>query len=924
MRADAKRILIVSPGSLTEQWQDELEEKFGVAFELFSREKQEQCVTGNYFDEQNQLNLENFLGSLTRHFLLMTATPHNGKEEDFQLFLSLLDSDRFYGKFRDGAQKVDVSDIMRRMVKEDLLKFDGTRLFPERKAYTANYDLSDAETALYEDVTGYVRTEMNRADRLLDIKRRGTVGFALTLLQRRLASSPEAIHQSLNRRQKKLERRLEEMKQLSRGNHVAETMVEYVVKKRIDVPDDIDEAEEELTGEEYETWVEQVVDQATAAESVPELEAEIEILKDLKQKAHALVQSKSDRKWDELRSIMMDCPEMKTVSGSQRKLIIFTEHRDTLNYLQERISDVLGTSDAVVVIHGGVHRDERRKVQEEFRNNPDVLVLVATDAAGEGVNLQNANLMVNYDLPWNPNRMEQRFGRIHRIGQREVCHLWNLVANGTREGAVFQKLFEKLEVERAALGGRVFDILGEAFENQPLKNLLIDAIRKGELPEARARMEEIIEGALDTEHLKEILKRNALVEQRLAGKGGDPVIQLQTAFGGGKTHTMLAVYHLTSRKVGTDKLDGIPPVLDEAGIHELPKARVAVIDGIKLSPSQPRKYGKTTVNTLWGELAWQLLGQEGYDMVAASDRDGTSPGKGVLIDLLKKAAPCVILIDEMVAFIRQLEAGKYVAGSFDSNLSFIQALTEALKAVPNAMLLASLPESEAEVGGANGAKTLTALEKYFGRVESVWKPVTAEEAFEIVRRRLFDSIGDTSEMDAVCKAFAELYRTNADKFPAETLEGTYYDRLRQSYPIHPEIFDRLYEDWSTLDKFQRTRGVLQYMAIVIHRLWNDNNRDALIMPGSIPLEDSTVRNKSIHYLPQGWEPVLEREVDGPRSVTVDLDGHNTLFGSVQAARRSARTIFMGSAPASSAQKIRGLKVDRILLGSVARPEYRRV
>jgi predicted AAA+ superfamily ATPase len=406
------------------------------------------------------------------------------------------------------------------------------------------------------------------------------------------------------------------------------------------------------------------------------------------------------------------------------------------------------------------------------------------------------------------------------------------------------------------------------------------------------------------------------VAQRLAGKGGDPVIQLQTAFGGGKTHTMLAVYHLASRKVGTDKLEGIPPVLDEAGIHELPHAHVAVIDGIKLSPSQPRKYGKTTVNTLWGELAWQLLGQEGYDMVAASDCDGTSPGKGILIDLLKKAAPCVILIDELVAFIRQLESGKGVAGSFDSNLSFIQALTEALKAVPNAMMLASLPESEAEVGGVAGAKALAALEKYFGRVESVWKPVAAEESFEIVRRRLFDSVGDVGEMEEVCKAFADLYRTHDGKFPPETLEGTYYDRLKQSYPIHPEIFDRLYEDWSTLDKFQRTRGVLQYMAIVIHRLWNDNDRDALIMPGSIPLADSTVRNKSIHYLPQGWEPVLEREVDGPRSVTAEIDGLNTLFGSVQAARRSARTIFMGSAPASSAQNIRGLKVDRILLGSV--------
>lgn len=406
------------------------------------------------------------------------------------------------------------------------------------------------------------------------------------------------------------------------------------------------------------------------------------------------------------------------------------------------------------------------------------------------------------------------------------------------------------------------------------------------------------------------------VAQRLAGQGGDPVIQLQTAFGGGKTHTMLAVYHLACRTVGTDRLEGIPPVLDEAGIQELPKANVAVIDGNRFSPSQPTRHDTLAVNTLWGELAWQLLGKEGYDLVVASDHDGTSPGKAVLQDLLEKAAPCVILIDELVAFIRQLESGKYCAGTFGSNLSFIQALTEALKAVPNAMLLASLPESEAEVGGVTGSKALISLEKYFGRVESVWKPVAAEESFEIVRRRLFQSVGDAGEREAVCKAFAELYRANGGKFPQETLESGYLDRMMQSYPIHPEIFDRLYGDWATLDKFQRTRGVLQYMAIIIHRLWNTNNRDALIMPGSIPLDDALVRNKSIHYLPQGWEPVIEKEVDGPRSITADLDGHHPLFGGVQAARRTARTIFLGSAPASSLQRVRGLKVERILLGSV--------
>ncbi|MBX3631060.1 MAG: DUF3883 domain-containing protein [Nitrosomonas sp.] len=566
MRADAKRILIISPGSLTEQWQDELLEKFDVHFEIFSREKQEQCISGNYFDEQNQLicrldqlsrndeyqeklkltewdliivdeahkmsasywsgdikktrrfQLGELLGSITRHFLLMTATPHNGKEEDFQIWLSLLDSDRFYGKFREGAHKVDVSDMMRRMVKEELLKFDGTPLFPERRAYSANYELSDAESALYAAVTDYVRNEMNRADQL-GSKRKGTVGFALTLLQRRLASSPEAIYQSLKRRRKRLESRLKETQLIARGhnvnNNVAETLGTYTVKKQIDLPDNFDELDEELSAEEYENYADQVVDQATAAETVHELEAEICILKDLENQALGIVQSGNDRKWEELSHLLQDRPEMFTAGGNRRKLIIFTEHRDTLNYLVGRIGGMLGRPEAVITIHGGVNRDDRRKAQEEFRNNPDVQVLVATDAAGEGVNLQNANLMVNYDLPWNPNRLEQRFGRIHRIGQTEVCHLWNLIARETREGDVFQRLFDKLEVEKQALGGKVFDILGEAFENISLKELLVEAIRYGESPEVQARLSQIIDSALDTEHLKAILRRNALVEQHM-------------------------------------------------------------------------------------------------------------------------------------------------------------------------------------------------------------------------------------------------------------------------------------------------------------------------------------------------------------------------------------------------------------------------
>lgn len=553
MRADAARVLIVSPGSLVEQWQDEMSEKFGLSFSIFSRELQQQSRSGNSFDdcdlmvarldqlsrsdelqeklrasrwdlivvdeahklsatwygskvnETKRFKLGQLLGSVTRHFLLMTATPHNGKEEDFQLFMSLLDSDRFYGKFRDGAHKVDVSDLMRRMVKEDLLKFDGTRLFPERRAYTANYLLSEPERQLYDDVTAYVKEEMNRADKL-DGKRKGTVGFALTALQRRLASSPEAIYQSLKRRREKLKRRVEEERLGQRGLPQPATTPDASAE-------DIWDSAEDMAPEDYEQFEEEVVDQATAAQTIAELEAEILTLGHLEGQANTLVYSGQDRKWEELRELLQNTPEMRGPDGLQRKLIIFTEHRDTLNYLADRIRGLLGSHEAVVMIHGGVHRDDRRKVQELFRNDKSTRILLATDAAGEGVNLQNAHLMVNYDLPWNPNRLEQRFGRIHRIGQTQVCHLWNLVAAETREGDVFQKLFDKIEIERRALGGRVFDILGEVFDGKSLRDLLIEAIRFGEDPARKAHLREVVAGALDTERLREIIGRNALAEE---------------------------------------------------------------------------------------------------------------------------------------------------------------------------------------------------------------------------------------------------------------------------------------------------------------------------------------------------------------------------------------------------------------------------
>jgi predicted AAA+ superfamily ATPase len=403
--------------------------------------------------------------------------------------------------------------------------------------------------------------------------------------------------------------------------------------------------------------------------------------------------------------------------------------------------------------------------------------------------------------------------------------------------------------------------------------------------------------------------------RRLAGNGGDPVIQLKTAFGGGKTHTMLAVYHVAKSAIPASEMMGIPQILDKAGVSTLPKANVAILDGNAFSASQPRKHGNVTTNTLWGELAWQLGGEAAYEMLAQADQDGTSPGKEVLAAIFTKYSPCVILMDETVAYIRQFEESKsYKGGTFESNLSFMQALTEAISQVPTTILLASLPESDLEVGGAWGKHTLNCIEKIFGRMEAIWKPVATLEGFEIVRRRLFSTVSDTNARDEVCRAFAELYTQNKGQFPTETVESSYLDRLKGSYPIHPEIFERLYEDWSTLEKFQRTRGVLRLMAMVIHRLWSDGNHDYLIMPGSLPLNAPQVHNELTRYLPNGWDPVIERDIDGPNAIPTRMDDQNSLIGSLQGYRRVARAIFLGSAPTVAAQKVRGISAQRVHLG----------
>jgi SNF2 family DNA or RNA helicase len=557
IRGDLARCLIVCPGSLAVQWQDELHNKFHLPFEILTNDRIEIARTGNPFaemglviarldklsrnddikeklqqtdwdlvicDEAHKMSASFFggeiretkryklgklLSSITRHFLLMTATPHNGKEEDFQLFLALLDGDRFEGRFRDGVHVSDTSDLMRRMVKEELLKFDGKPLFPERIAHTVSYPLSDQEAILYRKVTDYVREEFNRAEALANEGRKGTVGFALTILQRRLASSPEAIYQSLKRRRERLQKRLREEELLKRGQGL-EMEFGTVVDQ-----DDIDDDFEDTDNTEREATVEEVVDQATAARTISELQVEIALLKQLEDLANKVRRSGKDRKWEEFSHLLQDKAEMFDAGGYRRKIVVFTEHRDTLNYLTERIGTLLGNPEAVVTIHGAMGREERKKAEEGFKQDVGVQVLLATDAAGEGINLQRAHLMVNYDLPWNPNRLEQRFGRIHRIGQTEVCHLWNLVAQETREGDVYRTLLEKLEAEQRALGGQVFDVLGKAIAGKELRELLIEAIRYGDRPEVRDRLNQVVAEKLDQDRLRELLEERALARDSM-------------------------------------------------------------------------------------------------------------------------------------------------------------------------------------------------------------------------------------------------------------------------------------------------------------------------------------------------------------------------------------------------------------------------
>ena len=558
LRGDLERCLIVAPGSLVEQWQEELDNKFHLRFDIMSRDMVEAARTGNPFVERNLLicrldqlsragdlrdrlavtdwdlvifdeahklsahlygdevkrtlrfELAELVRDKTRNLLLLTATPHNGSNEDFLLFMSLIDPDRFAGRLRNSKHLPDVSDVMRRYVKENLRTFENTPLFPPRHSYTVKYDLSPLEEQLYEAVTSYVQDGMSRAKQFEHgaEKRRGiAIGFALAALQRRLASSPEAIFRSLQRRREKIE------KQLNLALAAGRAIVSNVPPAQM--PDWTDVDVDDFDDEEFEDLENEAIENVWTADSVIELEREVNELRTLETLAARVRASDEDKKWVELRGLLHS-PEFRA-PGEPRKLIVFSEHKDTLHYLEGKVKSVVGNH-AVVTIHGGMKRADRHRVQDMFRNVPDVRVLIATDAAGEGVNLQRANLMVNYDLPWNPNRIEQRFGRIHRIGQTQNCHLWNLVAHGTREGKVFDRLFIKIEQQRALYGEQIYDVLGNLEINKRLQDLLLQAIQLDNDPAAAAWVDEVLETEF-VQRAKQLLDEQALAPDVLDDTG---------------------------------------------------------------------------------------------------------------------------------------------------------------------------------------------------------------------------------------------------------------------------------------------------------------------------------------------------------------------------------------------------------------------
>ena len=417
-----------------------------------------------------------------------------------------------------------------------------------------------------------------------------------------------------------------------------------------------------------------------------------------------------------------------------------------------------------------------------------------------------------------------------------------------------------------------------------------------------------------TEGLRHMLTRGLA---RLNGTGGDPVVELQTNFGGGKTHSMLALWHVFSGTAATE-LPGVEELVKETGALVAKGVRRAVIVGTKISPGQPhKKPDGCLVRTLWGEIAWQLGGKEGYKLIKEADETATNPGD-LLKDLFNKYSPCLILIDEWVAYARQLHEGSQLpAETLDTHFTFAQAISEAAKAAKKTLLVVSVPSSDNEIGGEWGRKALDRIKNAIGRVESSWRPASPDEGFEIVRRRLFEPLSNEKAKlrDAVARAFSELYGSQQQEFPPECREADYERRIKMAYPIHPELFDRLYNDWSTLDKFQRTRGVLRLMAAVIHSLWNRDDKNLLIMPATVPVDDPPVQFELTRYMEDHWIPVMEKDVDGSNSLPLALDQQNPNLGRYSACRRVARTIYMGSAPLQKAAN-KGIDDRRVKLGCV--------
>lgn len=562
LRSDAERVMIVVPGGLADQWKDELEEKFDLNFEILTRDAI--SATGNssvfsgkrlliakmdmlardpvlieqirisswdaviideahrmsahfYGDEVNRTkryDLGLALGEAARHFLLMTATPHSGNPDSFNLFLSLLDADRFEGRLRSGDRPASLDGMMRRMVKEDLLTMDGKALFPERRAYSLEFELSDPEQELYEVVTQYVRDQMIMAQQLGedgDERRKNNIGFALTVLQRRLASSPAAILRSLERRRERILTSIAAFVTdsefgITRQAQLHEAQEFFNEQSMVN----FDQFElDELDADERENLEDNVIASASLSLSEEALRLEVLQLDALIAVAQKVKDSGNDKKWSELQKLLTGNDLVRDDDGSIRKIIIFTEHKDTLNYLETKIQGIVDDHSQIERIDGSTARNDRRKIQERFMNDPNVRILIATDAAGEGLNLQRSHLMVNYDLPWNPNRIEQRFGRIHRIGQTEVCHLWNLVAVSTREGQVFQRLLQKLEEMRTAYKGKVFDVLGEAFQEISLRDMLIQAVQYGDDPQRKIERDKVIDATVG-DGIRELLEARAL------------------------------------------------------------------------------------------------------------------------------------------------------------------------------------------------------------------------------------------------------------------------------------------------------------------------------------------------------------------------------------------------------------------------------